>query len=118
MHCSKSSYKFPRPLDRVVCSCPSGIASSLAYAPVPDCAECILQDGAYGTIAGAAKLRINDKTTKEDKLYLIDQRPTTPFMKDVRKPMENMKAVYNVDYAPHGSPERKGRPVWRKQLVK
>jgi hypothetical protein len=118
MHCAKSSWKFLTPLDRVFCTRPSNIASSLAYAPVPDCAECILQDGPYGTIAGAAKLRINDKTSKADKLYLIDQRPKTPLLKDIRQPMEGQSAPYHMDYEPHGSPDRKTRPVWRQFLVK
>jgi len=74
MHCAKSSWRFQRPLDRIFCSRPTSIGSSLLYAPVPDCAECILSEGPYSTLAGAAKLKINEKTTKADKLFLISQR--------------------------------------------
>jgi len=66
--------RFQRPLDRIFCSRPTSIGSSLSYAPVPDCAECILSEGPYSTLAGAAKLKINEKTTKADKLFLISQR--------------------------------------------
>ena len=115
---SKSSWKFKAPLDRVFCTRPSSIASSLAYAPVPDCAECILSDGSYGTVAGAGKLRINDKTSMKDKLFLVDQRPKTPAMSDIRKPMPNQKAPFGVDYEPKGSPLRRPRTVFRQQIVK
>ena len=115
--CSKSSWKFNRPLDRVFCTRPSSIASSLAYAPVPDCAEAILSEGPYGTVAGAAKLTINDKTTMADKLYLVDQRPKSTPMSEIIKPMECIKPPYNVDYEPRGSPHRKTRPVFRKNML-
>ena len=67
--CSRSSWTFKKPLDRIIYERPSTVGSSLAYAPVPDCAEAILIDGSYGTLAGAAKQRINEKTTKTDKLF-------------------------------------------------
>ena len=73
--CSRSSWTFKKPLDRIIYERPSTVGSSLAYAPVPDCAEAILIDGSYGTLAGAAKQRINEKTTKTDKLFLIPKRP-------------------------------------------
>ena len=117
MHCAKSSWRFQRPLDRIFCSRPSAIASSLAYAPVPDCAECILAEGPYATLAGAAKLKINEKTSKADKLFLISQRPKTPAMSAVRKPTPNQAPPFHVDYESTGSPTRQLRPVWRKQLV-
>ena len=115
--CSKSSWHFKAPLDRVFCSRPSSIASALAYAPVPDCAEAILSEGPYGTVAGAAKLTINDKTTMRDKLYLVDQRPKTTPMAQVRQPKPHMKAPYRMDYEPRGSPERRPRDVFRHPVI-
>lgn len=71
MHCSKSSWRFQRPLDRICYTRPSAVSSSLLFSTVPDCAECILTDGPYATLAGAAKQKILDKTTKEDKVRAI-----------------------------------------------
>lgn len=117
MDCTKSSWTFKPPLDRLTYPIPSCRASSLAYAPVPDCAECILIDGSYGTLAGQAKTLINEKTSKEDRLYLIDQRPKTPSMADVRKPMPNQDPPFYVNYEKPSSPERQPRPVWRKSAL-
>ena len=113
--CSRSSWRFKRPLDRIVYERPSTVGSSLAYAPVPDCAECILIDGSYGTLAGAAKQRINEKTTKQDKLFLIAQRPKTPSMNMLRRPLP----ADMVGGAPYKLSEKEVRkPVWRKSCLK
>ena len=115
MHCARSGWRFQRPLDRIFCTRPTGIGSSLAYAPVPDCAECILAEGPYSTLAGAAKLKINEKTSEADKLFLISQRPKTVAMSQVRQPAPNQAPPFFVDY--RRSSPRQVRPVWRKQLV-
>ena len=83
---------------------------------MPDCAECILIDGSYGTLAGAAKSRINEKTTKQDKLFLISQRPKTPSMARLREPLSpdlTGGAPFKLREAPTG----RDRPVWRKSAL-
>ena len=115
--CSRSSWTFKKPLDRIIYERPSTVGSSLAYAPVPDCAECILLDGSYGTLAGAAKQRINEKTTKTDKLFLISQRPKTPSMGVLRQPLP-AHMVGGAPFKLAESPTGKDRPVWRKSMLK
>ena len=69
--CARSSWTFRRPLDAISMPRPSTFASSLLYAPLPDCAECLLEDTPYATLACAARCRILEKTTNADRLYLV-----------------------------------------------
>lgn len=115
--CSRSSWKFRKPLDRIICTRPSTAFSSLHFALVPDCAECLLEDNSYGTVAGQAKRKIMEKTTIEDKLFLVDQRPKSIPMLEVRKPLPNQKAPFHVDYAKRGSPDRRKRSVYLKSCL-
>jgi hypothetical protein len=115
--CSRSSWAFKKPLDRIMYERPSTVGSSLAYAPVPDCAEAILIDGSYGTLAGAAKQRINEKTTKQDKLYLIAQRPKTPSMGFLRAPLPD-NLVGGAPFKLKDAPTGREKPCWRKSCLK
>lgn len=115
--CSRSSWTFKKPLDRIMYERPSTVGSSLAYAPVPDCAECILDDGSYGTLAGAAKQRINEKTTKKDKLFLISQRPKTPSMGLLREPLPE-DLVGGAPFKLAEAPKGREKPCWRKSCLR
>ena len=72
---------------------------------------------ARGTLAGAAKQRINEKTTKTDKLFLISQRPKTPSMGVLRQPLP-AHMVGGAPFKLAESPTGKDRPVWRKSMLK
>lgn len=115
--CSRSSWAFKKPLDRIMYERPSTVGSSLAYAPVPDCAEAILIDGSYGTLAGAAKQRINEKTTKQDKLYLIAQRPKTPSMEILREPLPD-HLVGGAPFKLKEVPTGREKACWRKSCLR
>ncbi len=43
-----------------------------------------MEDNAYGTVAGQAKRKIMEKTTIEDKLFLVDQKPKSKPLAEVR----------------------------------
>jgi hypothetical protein len=109
--CARSSWRFKRPLDSISMPRPSTFASSLQNAPLPDCAECVLTEGPYATLAGAARARILEKTTNADRLYLVASRGGAMTMPPAHFTTE---APYSVDYAPPRSPERRKRDVWKK----
>ena len=108
--CSRSSWAFKRPLDAIIMPRPSTFASSLHDAPLPDCAECLLDDSRYATLAGLARNRILSKTTNEDRLYLVASRGG-------QKPYPEghpSDAPYSIDFNSPGSPGRRSRPCWKK----
>jgi len=90
---------------------PSTFASSLLYAPLPDCAECLLEDTPYATLAGLARQRILEKTTNADRLYLVASRGGR---RPYPSPHPTEIPPYSIDYEAPGSPGRKTRPVWKK----
>ena len=89
---------------------PSTFASSLLNAPLPDCAECLLEDTPYATLACAARNRILEKTTNADRLFLVASRSS----KGPYPAPHPGEAPYCIDYAAPGSPDRRKRPVFRK----
>jgi len=108
--CARSSWTFRRPLDTISMPRPSSFASSLLNAPLPDCAECLLVDNPYATLACAARCRILEKTTNADRLYLVG-------VCSGKKPYPSAhpsEAPYSIDYSPPGSPDRRLRPCWKK----
>lgn len=109
--CARSSWHFKKPLDAITMPRPSTFASSLQNAPLPDCAECLLEEGPYATLAGAARLRILEKTTQQDRLYLVTSRGgAKPY--PASHPAQG--PPYSIDYSQPGSPDRRKRPCWKK----
>jgi len=112
--CSRSSWAFKAPLNIISCTRPSSFASSLAYAPLPNCAECILSEGPYASLAGIARRKINEKLTQEDRLYLVSTRNGSS-LRPSTSPVPSAPP-FSIDYSP-SSPSGKPRDVWRKTAI-